>query len=474
MESVADVVIIGAGTGGLSTVRQVMKWTENFLVIDTGPLGTKCARVGCMPSKTFLHAANEYHRRKNFSEEGIIGSGSFSCDIPAVLRHVRTLRDRFAGSMVEVTRQLAGDRLLEGRAFFLGPQRLQVGEQIIEAKRIVLATGARPVVPQKWLEFGEKILTSQTLFDQEDLPSRIALIGLGAIGLELGQAISRLGVEVTGFSLEKTIAGLADPEVKEAAIQAIGQEFPIHLGEPAEIRETDDGLEVKAGEAVAVADKILVAMGVRPNVDDMGLETLGFEVDDRGLLPYDPQTSRVGDLPLYIAGDVNGDRAILHEAADEGFIAGRNANTQNTTKAYCRRTPLRIVFSDPQIAVVGVPYQDLDQETVVIGEIDYTKQARAILEGRNQGKLRLYADRLSGRLLGCEMAAPDAEHLGHLLSLAIHRESTVFDLLQMPFYHPTLEEGLETALHDVAQKVQMAGRPEQLALCQSRAEDTLF
>lgn len=142
-----DVAILGAGSAGLSALSQVAKVTDNYLLLDPGPLGTTCARVGCMPSKVFIHCANAYHRRRTFAEIGIFGSAHLRCDIPSVLRHVRTLRDRFTTGVIKEMREQAGKRFIEKKAVLVGPNRIQIGDTFVDADRIILATGARPLIP---------------------------------------------------------------------------------------------------------------------------------------------------------------------------------------------------------------------------------------------------------------------------------------------------------------------------------------
>lgn len=467
-----NTAIIGAGSSGLSALSQVKKTTDSFVLIDPGPLGSTCARVGCMPSKALINVANAYHQRKAFEQKGINGAENLKCDIPVVMRHVRALRDRFTSGMVEATEQMAGGKFIQGKAVLEGPQHIRVGEIVFHAQRVIIATGSNPVVPSDWKSFADRILTSETIFEQIYLPRRMAIIGLGAIGLELGQALSRLGVNVFGFSLMNTIGGISDPDVNAAAIKSLEAEFPMYLGHPANIREINGALEVTAGSERAEVDSVLVAMGVRPCVEGLGLEHLGLPLNKQGLPPFNPNTMQVGDLPVFIAGDVNGYRPILHEAVDEGLITGFNA-TAETPKCYCRRSVLGVVFSDPQIAVVGHSFEQLKDREFITGSINFENQARAMIEGSNMGMLKLYVDPSSARLLGCEMAVPEAEHLAHLLALAVQQELTVFDLLRMPFYHPTVEEGLRTALRDAVGKLPHKERNAEFYLCNSCPEKPL-
>lgn len=468
-----DVAIVGGGSAGLSALRRVADRSGRYVLIDHGPLGTTCARTGCMPSKALLHVANAYYRARGLAEQGIGGTAGLACELPAVLRYVRQMRDRFTRGMVARTRELAGDNLVSGKAKLLGPDRLQVGEREIRAARIILATGAEPMVPGPWRALGDRLLTSDTLFEQEALPRRMALVGLGAIGLELGQALSRLGVSVTGFSLDPTIGGVTDPDVHAAAYDAIAHEFPMHLGAAAEIDMTGDRVRVYAGEASAEVSAVLAAMGVKPRLESLGLESLGVPLDARGLPPVHPQTGQVADLPIYLAGDNNGFRPVLHEALDEGLIAGSNAGLIGDAVCYCRRVPLRIVFSDPQLAVAGQSYAEIQDRAYVTGAADFRSQSRAVLAGGNAGLLHLYIDSVTGHLLGAEMACPEAEHLGHILALAVQADMTVFELLRMPFYHPTVEEALRTALHDAASRMAHYPRKPDLQLCESCAEPPL-
>lgn len=447
-----DTVIVGAGTAGLSALREVRRTTERFVVVNDGHWGTTCAAVGCMPSKALIEAANAWHRRKVFEAFGISGAERLKVDIPAVLRRVRRLRDGFVKGPESVPREL-GERAISGRARLRGPDRIEVNGQIIEARNIILATGSRPIVPKPWQAFGARILTTDSLFEQQDLPRRIAVIGLGAIGVELAQALARLGIVVAGFDAATTIGGIDDEVVLASFRALLAQELELHLGAAAELAAHGDTIRATGVDGVFEADAVLAAVGRRPNIDDLGFETLGVPLDDRGMPEVDPTTLRIGDLPVMLAGDANGHRPLLHEAADEGHIAGRNAGPDAQALSHCRRTPLSIVFSSPQLARIGQPLSTIPQSQRVIGTADYSRQARARMAGTAAGLMRVYAASQSGTILGAEMCVPEAEHLAHLLALAVDRGLTVRDLLGMPFYHPVLEEGLRTALRDLARQL---------------------
>jgi dihydrolipoamide dehydrogenase len=446
-----DVAIIGAGTAGLSALREVRKRTDNFLLINHGPYGTTCARVGCMPSKALIEAADAFHRRVVFEEFGIHGAEALKVEIPKVLARVRAVRDDLVRGTLKATDGL-GDRNVAGRARFEGPDTLSVNGRLLRAATIIIATGSRPIVPEAWLSLGDRVLTSDTLFEQEDLPESMAVVGLGPLGAELAQALSRLGIAIAAFDMETRIGGLSDPMVNETAAACLESEFAIHLGASAELESAGERVRVRAGDADIVVDKVLAALGRRPNIDDLDLERLGVELDDRGMPPFDPGTMRIADLPVFIAGDVSGRAPLLHEASDDGHIAGRNAGSSEC-ECYLRRTPLGIVFTDPNIAVVGRRFSELGDGEAIVGEVSFARQGRARVGLRNRGALRVYAEKASGLLLGAEICAPQGEHLAHLLALAVGRRLSVGDLLGMPFYHPVVEEGLRTALRKLARQL---------------------
>jgi dihydrolipoamide dehydrogenase len=165
---------------------------------------------------------------------------------------------------------------------------------------------------------------------------------------------------------------------------------------------------------------------------------------------------QVGDLPVFIAGDVSGFRPILHEAGDEGRIAGYNAARIDSDPAparFRRKVPLFINFCDPNICAVGARWDTLDQAATAVGQVQLAPVGRALIMGKNRGIIRVYADKASGRILGSEMITPKGEHLAHLLCWAIAQGLTVGQLLRMPFYHPVIEEALQAALYDLYAKV---------------------
>ncbi|WP_006786330.1 dihydrolipoyl dehydrogenase [Thiorhodospira sibirica] len=455
-----DVAIIGAGTAGLNAFKQVAPHKPETVLIHDGPYGTTCARVGCMPSKVLIEVAREFERRRHYSQFGITGAEALGIDPAQVMRYVREKRDFFVSRVMQGIDKI-GARNLQGQARFVAPDTLEVNGERIQADKIIIATGSRPVLPDAWRALGERVITTEQFFELPTLPTRMAVIGLGAIGSELGQAMARLGVKVTGIEQTQQLAGLTDPVVNKAAIEALGADMDLWLGVTAALEPAAQGVLVNGSDGRQVqVDAVLASLGRRPNIDHLNLqEALGLEdLSAQWQSLLDTRTQRLGDWPIYVAGDAAAYRPILHEAADEGTVAGYNAARDHDT-AFARRPALAIAFTDPQIAQVGVPFNQLDEADIVIGERGFVMQGRSIVMARQQGVLRVYAARADGRLLGAQLCMPDGEYIAHYLALAISQGLTARELLnQAPQYHPTLIEGLFDALSACVQHIEGAAQ----------------
>lgn len=449
-----DVVILGSGSAGLYALSKVRPSGKSWVLINGGHTGTTCARVGCMPSKAVIQIAEDYYRRKVFNRYGVEGQDDLRINTAEAMEYVQDMRDTFVDRVLSnSTDNMNDEQFIEGYARFIEPHVLEVNNQRIRAEKVIIATGSTPLMPEVWKEFGDKVVTTDEFFELETLPENMAVIGLGVIGLEIGQSINRLGVKVTGIDSMDTIGGISDPEVAATAVKIISTEMPLWLGNPAEIEETDDGkLKVTAGENSTIVDKVLVAIGRRPNLDRLDLQNAGIELNANGLPEFNHNTMQIEDTHLFLAGDVNNERQLLHEAGDEGRIAGFNA-TSDSIQPFKRKTQLYITFCDPNIVSVGQRFAELDPETTAVGEIKMAPVGRALIMAKNKGVIRVYADKATGLLLGAEMIAAKGENLGHLLAWCIQQKMTVGQLLQLPFYHPVIEEALQAALYDLYSKV---------------------
>jgi len=466
LKRTVDIAIIGTGTAGMSAYREALKHTDNIALIEGGHYGTTCARVGCMPSKLLIAAAEAAHGAKH---AGVFGLNvpTVETDGAAVLERVKRERDRFVGFVVEDVDEFDDSHKVRGYARFLDAHRLQIDNGLeITADRIVIATGSRPFIPEALKDAGNRLLVNDDVFELEQLPTSVLVVGAGVIGLELGQALSRLNVNVTMLSRNDSVGGIADTEIREIAAEIFQSEFDlIPNSEVLAANETLNGVQVtyrtlRGSVHTVVVDYVLAATGRIPNTDKLGLENTGLALDARGVPDSDRYTMQTNAPNIFIAGDSNNELPLLHEASDEGRIAGSNAGTFPTVEAGHRRAGLGVVFSDPQIASVGKRAHELVPHTFITGKVSFHNQGRSRVMAKNQGMLKIYADRHSGILLGAEMFGPAAEHIGHLLAWAVQQSLTVSEILGMPFYHPVIEEGVRTAFRDAAEKLKETERRE--------------
>lgn len=476
----ADVVVIGGGTAGMAAFRNARLHTDNVYLIEGYVYGTTCARVGCMPSKLLIAAAEARHHALHTEPFGVhLDKSSVRVDGEAVMKRVKVERDRFVGFVVSDVEEWPADKRIMGHARFIDEHTVQIDDHTqIKADRIVIATGSRPVILPQWEALGDKLITNDDVFSWDTLPESVAVFGPGVIGLELGQALHRLGVKVEIFGVGGSLGGISDPVVLAEAKAVFNEELPLHLSvdpEKTEVKLNKDGkVEVHwvcEGESgVTTADYLLAAIGRRPNVDNIGLENINIELDGRGVPKAHPLTMQTSIPHIFIAGDASNQLPLLHEASDQGKIAGDNAGLYPNIANGLRRSPLGVVFTNPQIAVVGLRYARVferykNPECVVIGEVSFRNQGRSRVMLVNKGHMRVYAEQGTGLFIGAEIVGPAAEHLAHLLAWAHQQKMTVPQMLDMPFYHPVIEEGLRTALRDVNSKLKMGEVHTECAEC---------
>ena len=199
-------------------------------------------------------------------------------------------------------------------------------------------------------------------------------------------------------------------------------------------------------------DLVLVATGRAPDLKPLDLAKTGIALNDKGVPLFDETSMQCGDSSIFIAGDCDGTRPWLSDAADEGKLAGDNAARFPDVRQVTRKVPFSLVFCEPQAAIVGASYDTLDKQMTVTGSASFETQGRSRVMRQNRGLLHVYADAKTGKLRGAQACGPVVEHLGHLLAWAVQLELTVEDALKLPFYHPVVEEGLRTALKDANSK----------------------
>jgi dihydrolipoamide dehydrogenase len=447
-----DVVIIGGGSAGLSALREALKYTRNVVLVEKGDGDTTCARTGCMPSKALIHAARLYDSRRKFDEAGIRGSEMLHADIPAILQRVRESRDFFVKSVHE-GREDISHYIVKGEASYESPTCLRVDGKLYHTQASVIATGSRPFYPKSFADLPKKrILTSDNLFEQKNLPKRIGFVGLGPLGLEISQALARLGIEVVASHMNANVGGLGNPEISRQMVEVLSQSMVVHSNAEASARMDGDDVLFSVGGQEYPVDAVFLSAGRKPVLDGLGLRRMKAPLRDSGVPWFDPQSLQLSALPIFLAGDANDERAVLHEAVLDGKIAAYNAvyHSDHSKKGkrhhLSRYVPLSIIFTDPNIASVGASWESVQGKGLTLVEASFECQGRALIEQRNEGRIQLFLDSGDATILGAELLAPEGEHMAHLLALAMQQRMTAKELLKMPFYHPAFEEALRTAL----------------------------
>lgn len=447
-----DIIIIGAGTAGQAAYKEAIKHTSNILIVNYGSWDTTCARVGCMPSKVLISVANQLHDAQALNKVGV--TTHLNLDSKKIMLHIQQLRNQFTQAALKDVARWNSAHKISGKAHFVDASTIEVNQKYYQARSFILAVGSTPSFDPQWKqELGQKLITSDEVFELEQLPQSIAVIGSGVIALELAQALQRLGVKTTIFARSRKVGTLTSPILQKMAQELLSQEIEIKFEVlPNQVQNSKDGVQIiyqeDKQERHLVTDYLLVATGRRTLLDTLKLENINTQFADLKNLPVHPETKQLAQYPIFIAGDAHSDTPIQHEAAHEGRSAVLNCLNLEKINKIKNLIPLGIVFCEPEMAIVGQSFKQLESSKIpfVTGYVSYARQGRAQVLGKKYGALEIYVHTESRRILGAELLMTSAEHLAHLLCWMISEDCTLDQLLEKPFYHPTLEEGLRTAL----------------------------
>lgn len=447
-----DLIIIGAGTAGITAYQEAIKYTQNILIVNDGSWDTTCARVGCMPSKVLISAANRMHEIENAKLVGLNVKAEINTS--QVMQHVRTLRDHFTNATLKDVNSWATEHKISGLAQFINQNTIIVNGQEYQSKSFIVAVGSTPTVDSQWKEqLGDRLITSDQIFELEKLPRSLAVIGSGVIAIELAQAMQRLGVKTTVFARSRKVGALSSPALQKLAQDEISKNLNIKFETlPTRVQRATQGVIIKFEEnnqpQQLNVEYLLVATGRKSYLDTLLLDNIDHTYTDLKKLPVNSKTKQLGDYPIFITGDAHTNTPIQHEAAHEGRQAVHNCLNSPAIKSLKTLTPLAIVFSAPEMAIAGQSFKQLSDAKIefVTGMVSYEKQGRALVLAKNSGAIEVYIDQSSRKLLGAELFVEAAEHMAHMLAWMISENLTVDEIIDKPFYHPTLEEGLRTAL----------------------------
>ena len=383
-----ELIVVGAGAAGLAAARAAGK--GRVALIEAVRPGGECTFTGCVPSKTLIAVANRVAGVRGRDALGI--EANVNVDLPTVMKHVRSIVEEIAGDEAPDVLRKEGIDFIEGRARFVDAHAIEVEGQVLRAERFVIAVGSRPDIPAvKGLEKLD-VLTNESIFSLEDTPRRLAVIGGGSVGCELGQAFARLGVDVVVLEAEKRVLGGEEPEASEI-VRRVLERDGVDVRTAVRLRAAQPGpvLELEGGERIEPSH-VLVATGRSPSLDGLSLDAAGVNVGEGGLIEIDHR-SRTNVSHIYAVGDCASTLKFTHVADEQGRRAAQDAFSRRPRRFDASVIP-RVTFTDPEVASVGKTEAEAyelygERARVAIMPIDRTDRGRCT--GERDGLVKLIA-----------------------------------------------------------------------------------
>lgn len=450
-----DVVVVGGGAAGMMAARAAAAEDASVLLVEReAQLGGECTFTGCVPSKTLIEVARTYWRARSARGWGIVGDG-ITIDFSAVMAHKDRVVEEVAADEQAEAFESAGITVRHGHAEYLDSNRIAIDAVEHRFEKTVVATGTDPAVPPIPGLAEAPHLTNETIFSLEQQPSRLLVLGGGAIGLELGQAFSRLGTEVVVLEQEDRVLPIEDPDTSGAVADILGGEgLDLRTGWTVTgSRPSGDGVALVAtnpiGESETLfGDAVLVATGRTPRTSGFGLERLGVTWNRAGIAV--DERMRTGASNAWAAGDVTGGLQFTHVASAEGVVAGRNAAGKKV-KVDLSAVPW-VTFLDPEVGRVGLTEEQAraSHKGVEVTRLPMSRLDRARILGQTTGfvKLVMGSRRLigstgGGQLLGAHVVGPSAGELVNEAALLMRTNAFAGRLAQSIHAYPTMGIGLQ-------------------------------
>ena len=449
-----DLIVIGSGPGGyVAAIRSAQLGLKTALVEKSKTLGGTCLNIGCIPSKALLHSSEVYyHTTHGIADHGITFS-DLSLDLKKLMKKKDDTVAKLCGG-VEQLMKANKIQVFHGRGSLLGSAQVRVQEDSTEhtltGKHIIIATGSSPI-ELPFLKFDGKTVVSSTeaiAFDK--VPERLAVVGAGAIGLELGLVWSRLGAKVDVIEFLPSIVAAFDKDVSKVAERLFKKQgLSFHLSTKVTgLKQSGDQhilTAEKGGETMEFeVDKVLVAVGRKPHTEGLGLDAVAVETDEKGRIPVNEryQTSAQG---IYAIGDVIAGPMLAHKAEEEGIacvelIAGQAGHTNYDLIP-------NVIYTDPEIASVGLGETAAQEKgiEVKVGKFNFAGNGRAIATDATDGFAKIIACKKTDRILGAQVVSKHASEL--IASIVGHMEygGSAEDLARTVHAHPTVSEAIKEA-----------------------------
>ncbi|MBI4267843.1 MAG: NAD(P)/FAD-dependent oxidoreductase [Chloroflexi bacterium] len=444
-----EVLVIGAGTAGIDAASFARKNTDSVALVEKGVAGGDCTYNACMPTKALVQAARLYKSMKSADFFGLPILESV-----ADYSRVRAFKDRIVSQIgAGQERKLArsGLKLFQGNARFVSPHEVTVGDELIKAEKIIIATGSVPGVPPIPGLNEAGYVTNVEALKLDSAPTRLAIIGGGAVGVEFAQIFAAFGSKVHIYEAGGRILAGEDEDISVALTDSFaGQGISVTTSTGIErIGTTRNGKLVTTRDASGVGrseefDEILVATGRKPAIDGLNLEAAGVRFNNKGIIV--DSSTRTNVPHIWAAGDVTGTALFTLVAWEQGEVAGSNATSQERKELNYEILP-RVTFCDPEVASVGLTEQQAraQQYRVKAGKFDYSHLSRTIVTNETEGFIKIVAEQSSGRILGGHIIGFEASILIHEIAAAMAKGLTVSDIGNTFHAFPTYSEGVRYA-----------------------------
>jgi dihydrolipoamide dehydrogenase len=462
-----DAIVIGGGPGGYVAAIRLGQLGQKTLVIEKEYMGGVCCNWGCIPSKALIYASGLAEKMRHAETLGITAS-EIKVDFPKMQVWKEGIVKKLTGSVTSLVKA-SGGNIVMGTARLTGAHTVLVeregkNESFVARKGIVIATGAAPIQIPGFAIDGEVVITAREAVSLPQVPKTLVLIGGGIIGMELGMVYQKLGTKVIVVEmLPRLLSGIDEDVVKvvERKFTAAGGEVLVNArAKGATVSKGSAKVEVEVGGQTRVidADKVLVAVGFRPNSSSLGLSDFGVKVDGRGHITVDEQL-RTNVPGIYAIGDVTGMPYLAHRAMKQGevvaeVIAGHKA------AADWRVVP-SAVFTDPEIAVVGLTETEAKAKGIAIklGKYPFAASGRAMAINETGGFIKTIVDADKGQVLGVSIVGPEASELIAEATLAIEMCAYAEDVALTVHTHPTLSEALnESFRHALKEAIHIVNK----------------
>ena len=443
-----DVAVIGSGPGGYPAAIRAAQLGLSTVCIEREFLGGICLNLGCIPSKALLRNAEVLSTVHNASEYGIEVSGVTANYAVGVARS-RKVVERLTKGVASLFRR-DGVAYVEGNATITGPRELSVDGERIGCRNIIIATGARPALPPPLAADGEVVVTYREVIVDEQVPGRVVIVGGGATGIEFAYLYNVYGAQVTLVEFLPRILPKEDEEISQALSRALGsQGIRLLTGASVTAVAVQDGTArvtiAAADETLELeADRVLVAAGITPNTDGLGVENVGGTLE-RGFIRVDDRL-RVNGANVYAVGDVNGRLPLAHVAHAEGVYAAEHIGGLNPPALDYPGMP-RATYCNPQVASIGLTESEAREQgyPVKVGKFPFLANGKALAVGHREGFAKIVADSSTGELLGAHLIGHEVTELLGELSMARLLDGTDVEIGRLVNVHPSMSEAVKEA-----------------------------